>query len=210
MNFRAIAPGLPFAAVLGFTAASLVTRAHGDSRESPDAVAPPVEARATTTTEATTPLPVVSAPVARDTELGRLQITPSRRVLAQAPTESEWDAEGTALPLPHASRCVAAVLGAWLRLECESRLGVGHGIAELAGSHAGVSIRPSENGLARVIVPLARGDRRFFQLDEVKVGESFAGYSGDDGEEREVVPSVNVSVVWLEEEAAPRIVIRDV
>ncbi len=56
--------------------------------------------------------------------------------------------------------------------------------------------------------PVRQGDRRFFQLDEVQVIETGRGYEGD-GRDTEVVPAVNVSVVWLENEAAPRIVIRD-
>lgn len=177
----------------------------------PEKVAPPptpVAAVAPPPAVTVDPAASAAAPL-QDTELGRLRVAvPAASPLAKAPTKEDWEAHGAPLPLPRASRCLAAVLGSWLRLECESRKGAGHSVAALSGSQTDVSVRAREHGITEVVFPLRRGDRRFFQLDEVKVSEDFRGYAGE-GTETEVVPGVNVSVVWLEDEAAPRVVIAD-
>jgi len=144
----------------------------------------------------------------QDTELGRLRVAVPAAATAKAPTKEDWEAHGAPLPLPRASRCLAALLGSWLRIECESRKGAGHSVAALSGSQSDVSVRAREHGITEVVFPLRRGDRRFFQLDEVEVKEDFRGYAGE-GTETEVVPGVNVSVVWLEDEPTPRVVIAD-
>lgn len=188
-----------------FAFAALGAVAFARRSQLSEAVAPP-QPVAIASSRPTEPSPATSA-TAEDTELGRLHVA-AAGPLAKAPTKEDWEAHGAPLPLPRASRCLAAVLGSWLRLECESRLGAGHSVAALSGSQTDVTVHARRSGVTEIVFPLRRGDRRFLQLDEVHVTEDFRGYAGE-GTEREVVPSVNVSVVWLEDEATPRVVVAD-
>ncbi len=155
-----------------------------------------------------TPAPSASAAsTADDRELGRVSVPVTPAPGAKPPTRDEWEAHGTPVALPNASRCLAAVLDGFMQLECESRRGKGFGVAVLSGGHAGVTVTPSAKGVTRVVFPMRAGDRRFFQLDEAEMHE-MGGYE-DEGMDTEVVPAVNVSVVWLEGERAPRVVVRE-
>lgn len=149
--------------------------------------------------------PAASAPKL-DTEMGRLVLPPTPRT--KAPADDEWMA-AERLPLPRAKRCTGMVLDGWIRLECEARTGQGHSVAALSGSLTLVSMRPSERGIVKITFPVARGDRRMFQLEDVEQQVSGAGYRGTETESV-VIPSVVVSVVWLEKEDRPRIVVADV
>jgi hypothetical protein len=155
-----------------------------------------------------TPTPPAATSGARDQELGRIAVARGAAPGAKAPSVEAWEAHGTPVALPHASRCLAAVLDGFMRLQCESRRGAGFGVAVLAGGREGVAVKPSPKGVTEVVFPMREGDRRFFQLDEVETTETGRGYEGD-GIDTQVVPAVNVSVVWFAGEQGPRVVVRE-
>jgi hypothetical protein len=139
--------------------------------------------------------------VAEDTGPKRLFESPPPDARTSAPSPAAWEgAQQVHLERPLPENCQARLQAEWLRIRCRTReTRIPANGAVLSGDTDGVDflLSRAEGGIADVVMPLRRGDRRTVQLLR-----SNGGSEGVIGQELMLL----VSVDWLDRGAGPTVV----